>query len=116
MYATIIVIIVNDKSSMEETYGISALIASGENPVRDIEERPATVGHLSFAVPPSTTGSADTERLGGPTDGDDVDSFRGEKTRVMTGKDDGVGSKAEPAHVWKKYWIRSHFSSAYDPV
>lgn len=67
MYPTIVVIIVHCKSPTEETCNISALMASSEIVFRDVEARPSTVGHLSFAVPPSTTGSVGGEGLSGPT-------------------------------------------------
>lgn len=52
-------ILINYENSKAETYGISALIKSGEIVVIDIEARPATIGHLSFATPQSTTVSSD---------------------------------------------------------
>lgn len=79
MFPSIIVILVDYKSSMEEKYGISALMASGEIVVRDVEARPATVGHLSFAVAQSVTGSTGIEDFGLA---DDVER---EKSRIVTG-------------------------------
>lgn len=76
MYPTIVVILVHYKSSTEETYGISALVASGENAISVVEDRPATVGHLSFAVPQPTTGPADTEALDGPVNTSERDKSR----------------------------------------
>lgn len=69
---------------------------SGEIVVRDVEVRPATVGHLVFAAPHSTTGSSSIEGSDGPTDGYDA---QGEKGRVMIREDDSVGSKVEHGHV-----------------
>lgn len=96
MYPTIVVILVHYESSKEEMYGISVLIVSGEIVVRDVEARPATVGHLVFATPQSTTGSAGIRGFDGPTEGHDA---QGEKGRIVIGEDSSVGSKAEHGHV-----------------
>lgn len=96
MYPIFIVILVHYKSSTEETYSISALLAGSEIIVKDFEAYPATVGHHSFAAPQSTTGSTGSGQcLGGPID---TFSVEGERNRTATRNDNGVGSKAEEEH------------------
>lgn len=92
MYPTIIVILVH-KSSTEDDCGISVLMANGEVVVMDVEARPVTFGHLSFAAPQSTTaGSTSTEGLNMPTD---YHSVQGEISRVVIGEDNSMSSKGE---------------------
>lgn len=51
------------EGAKEETYGISVLVASDETIVSDVEARSPAIGHLSFAAPPTVTGSNDTDVL-----------------------------------------------------
>lgn len=58
MYPTIIVILVNNQRSFVDTYGFSS--PGGEDIIVNAESRPATFGHLSFAVPGTTQGTVST--------------------------------------------------------
>lgn len=91
MYPTIVVIIVNYKSSKEESYGISALVATGEIAVRDVEAHPETVGQLSCAVPPSTTASACTVAP-------DSQEYKGEEEKSII-ENHGMDAKEEKIHA-----------------
>lgn len=97
MYPTIVAIFVYYESSKEETYGISALMASGEIVVEDVEARPATVGHLSFVAPQTTTGSVDINDLDEQTD-----VIEREMSRTVTGEDDDKDSTTEQGHVCER--------------
>lgn len=90
MYPTIIVILVHYKSAKGQMYGISSLISTNEVVVRDVEatSRPATAGHLSFAVPLSTTGSHGTQALDGQTESAEV-----QRRRLKFSEAEGMGKE-----------------------
>lgn len=94
MYPTIIVILVYSTNSMEETYGISALIASGEVAVTDVEVCPATPDHISFAMPPSSIESSGIRALDGQTA-----TAEGEMGRIRNHGDDAMDASAEKGGV-----------------
>lgn len=107
MYPTIVVILVNYTSSTAETYGISALVASGEIVARDVEARPATGGHLSFVVPQSTIIFTDAEDLGLK------DVAEGEKSRTNSGDSNSFDATADEVHVWRERRFVESFARTY---
>jgi len=72
MYPTIVVILVNTNHTVVETFAITSEHPRQEDRVHNNETRPATFGHLSFALPPlgsrtdtsHTTGDDGVENFG----------------------------------------------------
>lgn len=55
MYPTIVFLLVNRHRSFVDTYGLDSTSIARDIGVHGVSSRPATVGHLSFALPPTTS-------------------------------------------------------------
>jgi hypothetical protein len=53
MYPALILIIVNRERSIVDTFGFSTVLGNNEGHANSAEHRPATIGHLVFANPPT---------------------------------------------------------------
>jgi hypothetical protein len=65
MYPSLILIIVNKERSIVNTFGFSTVLGDnvdGEGHANSAEHRPATIGHLVFANPPTEKSTVDNER------------------------------------------------------
>ncbi|KAF5382134.1 hypothetical protein D9615_004307 [Tricholomella constricta] len=64
MYPAVVVVLVDRQRSFVETFGFSTAMRSNGAYTRDPGQRPATVGHLSFAPPPTLGTSAEKSSPG----------------------------------------------------
>lgn len=90
MYPSIVILFVNTQRSIVDIYGFSTVFKSSRRPTRDgssdPESRPATMGHLSFAL--TQMGSMMSGTDGSDTIG--VESKHGIRTARKEDVDDGL--------------------------